>query len=263
MKEKMKKKVATENAEVRMIEWYEENLAKAEKEWSEIAQSYGAEDYQLVDLGFGDWVVLNMDAECQETICEADGDFETITDKQDCDRLTYLNNVIDGWSKKIREIKEAQEEISKIGRLINDAKDELTKFIDDLCDDCLFNLSNENKCRELMLTVENTVDDVFYDDENIVLYHREIKPLGRLCRTLNIETPSFCDVFVLKPLHKESKYEVAMVKKGEFQSCFPYTNDDEGKYLISGFIDGWVSSCANSVIQQAQERIGNLLQTGF
>lgn len=102
---KKNEKVATLNAEVRTIAWYEENLAKAKKEWHEIAQSYGVEDHQLVDLGFGDWVILNQNAECQETVCEANDDYETITDKQECRRLTYLNNVIDSWSEKIREMK--------------------------------------------------------------------------------------------------------------------------------------------------------------
>lgn len=227
----MKKQVATENAEVRTIEWYEENLAKAEKEWSEIAKSYGAKDFQLVDLGYGEWVIiLNVNAAFKETICEEDGDFETITDKQVCDRLTYLNNVIDGWRKKIREMKEAQEKINKIGRLINVAQCSVYFFSDDLA----------NELREAKPS--------YYDeDEECFLYWEEIRCLKDLCDELNIDVPLTCDVYFLE----DGNYRVETVGGDKLLVCA----DIE---VVKIFLQGWVYSCANSVIQQAQERIGNL-----
>jgi len=98
---KNNERVANVNAEVRTIAWYEENLAKAKKEWHEIAQSYGVEDDDLINNGYGDWAINDH---IPNNVGD-DFDYITITDKQRCRRLTYLNNVINSWGEQIRKMK--------------------------------------------------------------------------------------------------------------------------------------------------------------
>ena len=87
--------------EIRSAEWYKENLAKAENEWHSIAESHGVDDYCIEDLGFGEWVIItNMK---KSEYLDYD-DYEIIDDERECRRLTYLDNVINGWRGKLKEL---------------------------------------------------------------------------------------------------------------------------------------------------------------
>lgn len=90
--------------QVRTKEWYADNLKKAKDEWHRRAVEHGVEDYQIVDMGFGDWVIMSEDSMDTEVVCEADGDFEPITDRAERQRLTYLSNVIEEWTKELRKL---------------------------------------------------------------------------------------------------------------------------------------------------------------
>lgn len=137
--------------------------------------------------------------------------------------------------KKEKQIsQEAQEKINYIGKLINEAKDGVISFNDDLA----------NKFRVIALSVDD--DD---NDEEPLMYREKIEPLEDLCDELEIEVPFTCDVFS----RVDYSYGV------EYDGDILFINTDIE--LVISFLQGWVLSCANSVIQQAQERIGNLLET--
>lgn len=126
---------------------------------------------------------------------------------------------------------EVQEEINNIGRLINEAKDGVIGLVEDLADEL----------REF----------AFSDgDVGIVKDCEIIEPLEDLCIELGIDIPLTGAVCLRDDYNYGVEYE------GYF--IFVAANME----LVISFMDGWIQSCANSVIQQAQERIGNLLETG-
>lgn len=90
--------------QARTKEWYADNLKKAKDEWHRRAEEHGVEDYQIVNLGYNDWVIVDdMESfDSKESVCEANGDFVSIRDREEKQRLTYLANVIEAWTKELR-----------------------------------------------------------------------------------------------------------------------------------------------------------------
>lgn len=124
---------------------------------------------------------------------------------------------------------ETQEKINYIGKLINEAKDGVIDFNDDLGERLRNTTPSDN-------------------DEEPLMYWEKIEPLEDLCDELEIEVPFTCDVFS----RVDYSYDV------EYDGDILFTNTDIEPVI--SFLQGWVLSCANEVIQQAQERIGNLLE---
>lgn len=156
--------------------------------------------------------------------------------------------------KKEKQIsQEAQEKINNIGKLINEAKNGLYDFIEGLVSECIDNITSMTRFYNEIEIYEGEDE---YNKEKRVLEEREIEPLKKLCDTLNIDVPKSLDVYVSKPSLITHLCDVHIVKNSAL-TIFCYNED-----RIYYFFSGWVHSCANSVIQQAQERIGNLLETG-
>lgn len=85
-------------------EWLKDNIAKAEAALENMAKEYGVKSYQFYDFGYGQWVIMHEDSMMKDSVCEADGDYEPIRDRHDRRRLTYINNVLESWTKELNEL---------------------------------------------------------------------------------------------------------------------------------------------------------------